>query len=194
MIVGRDTERLDETWVAKAAVETVAENASDGVIAPLIFLAIGGAPLGMVYKAVNTMDSMVGYKNDRYLWFGRCAARLDDLVNFIPARLAGLLMCLGAGFSGFDGPNALRIFRRDRKNHKSPNSAHTEAAAAGALHIQLGGPNYYFGKLVDKPAIGDADHPVEPLDIVRVNRLMYATAFLALVLCCGVPLLVTLAL
>ena len=194
MIVGRDTQRLDEAGVARAAVETVAENASDGVIAPLIFLAIGGAPLGMVYKAINTMDSMVGYKNDRYLWFGRCAAKLDDLVNFIPARLAGLLMCLGAGFSGFDGPNALRIFRRDRKNHNSPNSAHTEAAAAGALHIQLGGPNYYFGKLVDKPAIGDADHPVEPLDIVRVNRLMYATAFLALVLCCGVPLLVTLAL
>ena len=194
MIVGRDTQCLDEAGVARAAVETVAENASDGVIAPLIFLAIGGAPLGMVYKAVNTMDSMVGYKNDQYLWFGRCAARLDDVVNFIPARLAGLLMCLGAGFSGFDAPNALRIFRRDRKNHKSPNSAHTEAAAAGALHIQLGGSNYYFGKLVEKPTIGDADHPVESLDIVRVNRLMYATAFLALVLCCGVPLLVTLAL
>ena len=194
MIVGRDTQRLDEAGVARAAVETVAENASDGVIAPLLFLTIGGAPLGMAYKAVNTMDSMVGYKNDRYLWFGRCAARLDDLVNFIPARLWGLAMWPGGGFSGFDGPNALRIFRRDRKNHKSPNSAHTEAAAAGALHIQLGGPNYYFGKLVDKPAIGDADHPVEPLDIVRVNRLMYATAFLALVLCCGVPLLVTLAL
>lgn len=194
MIVGRDTQCLDEAGVARAAVETVAENASDGVIAPLIFLAIGGAPLGMVYKTVNTMDSMVGYKNDQYLWFGRCAARLDDVVNFIPARLAGLLMCLGAGFSGFDAPNALRIFRRDRKNHKSPNSAHTEAAAAGALHIQLGGSNYYFGKLVEKPTIGDADHPVEPLDIVRVNRLMYATAFLALVLCCGVPLLVTLAL
>ena len=194
MIVGRDTQCLDEDGVARAAVETVAENASDGVIAPLIFLAIGGAPLGMVYKAVNTMDSMVGYKNDQYLWFGRCAAKLDDVVNFIPARLAGLLMCLGAGFSGFDAPNALRIFRRDRKNHKSPNSAHTEAAAAGALHIQLGGSNYYFGKLVEKPTIGDADHPVEPLDIVRVNRLMYATAFLALVLCCGVPLLVTLAL
>ena len=194
MIVGRDTQCLDEAGVARVAVETVAENASDGVIAPLIFLAIGGAPLGMVYKAVNTMDSMVGYKNDQYLWFGRCAAKLDDAVNFIPARLAGLLMCLGAGFSGFDAPNALRIFRRDRKNHKSPNSAHTEAAAAGALHIQLGGSNYYFGKLVEKPTIGDADHPVEPLDIVRVNRLMYATAFLALVLCCGVPLLVTLAL
>lgn len=194
MIVGRDTQCLDEAGVARAAVETVAENASDGVIAPLIFLAIGGAPLGMVYKAVNTMDSMVGYKNDQYLWFGRCAARLDDVVNFIPARLAGLLMCLGAGFSGFDAPNALRIFRRDRKNHKSPNSAHTEAAAAGALHIQLGGSSYYFGKLVEKPTIGNADHPVEPLDIVRVNRLMYATAFLALVLCCGVPLLVTLAL
>ena len=194
MIVGRDTQRLDEAGVARAAVETVAENASDGVIAPLIFLAIGGAPLGMVYKAVNTMDTKEVYKNDQYHWFGRCAAKLDDVVNFIPARLAGLLMCLGAGFSGFDAPNALRIFRRDRKNHKSPNSAHTEAAAAGALHIQLGGSNYYFGKLVEKPTIGDADHPVEPLDIVRVNRLMYATAFLALVLCCGVPLLVTLAL
>ena len=192
MIVGRDTQRLDEAGVARAAVETVAENASDGVIAPLIFLAIGGAPLGMVYKAVNTMDSMVGYKNDQYLWFGRCAAKLDDVVNFIPARLAGLLMCLGAGFSGFDGPNALRIFRRDRKNHKSPNSAHTEAAAAGALHIQLGGSNYYFGKLVEKPTIGDALRPVEVEDIRRANRLMFATAFLALLLVCILPLVLCL--
>lgn len=194
MIVGRDTDRLDEAGVARAAVETVAENASDGVIAPLIFLALGGAPLGMLYKAANTMDSMLGYKNEQYLWFGRTAARLDDVLNFIPARLAGGLMCFSAGFSGFDAPNALRIFCRDRKNHKSPNSAHTEAAAAGALHIQLGGPNYYFGTLVEKPAIGDADHPVEPVDIVRVNRLMYATAFAALLLFCGAPLLVSLAL
>ena len=188
MIVGRDTERLDETGVAKAAVETVAENASDGVIAPLLFLAVGGAPLGMLYKAANTMDSMVGYKNDRYLYFGRCAARLDDVLNFIPARLAGALMCLAAPFAGLDEKDAWRIFRRDRKNHKSPNSAHTEAAAAGALHVQLAGPNYYFGKLVEKPTIGDDLRAVEPTDIRRVNRLMLAASALGAVLFCAVPL------
>ncbi len=188
MIVGRDTDRLDETGVAKAAVETVAENASDGVIAPLIFLAIGGAPLGMLYKAANTMDSMVGYKNDRYLYFGRCAARLDDVLNFIPARLAGALMCLAAPFAGLDEKDAWRIFLRDRKNHKSPNSAHTEAAAAGALHVQLAGSNYYFGKLVDKPTIGDDLRPVEPADIRRVNRLMLAASALGAILFCAVPL------
>ena len=193
MIVGRDTERLDEAGVAKAAVETVAENASDGVIAPLLFLAIGGAPLGVLYKSINTMDSMVGYKNDRYLYFGRAAARLDDLVNLIPARLAGVLMCLAARPAGFDGKNAWKIFLRDRKQHKRPNSAHTEAAAAGALDIQLAGSNYYFGKLVEKPTIGDPLRPVEPADILRCNRLMYATAFLAMVLFCGVPLLLSLA-
>lgn len=188
MIVGRDTDRLDETGVAKAAVETVAENASDGVIAPLLFLAVGGAPLGMLYKAANTMDSMVGYKNDRYLYFGRCAARLDDVLNFIPARLAGALMCLAAPFAGLDERDAWRIFRRDRKNHKSPNSAHTEAAAAGALHVQLAGPNYYFGKLVEKPTIGDDLRAVEPTDIRRVNRLMLAASALGAVLFCAVPL------
>lgn len=194
MIVGRDTERLDETGVAKAAVETVAENASDGVIAPLLFLAIGGAPLGVLYKSINTMDSMVGYKNDRYLYFGRAAAKLDDLVNFIPARLAGILLCLAARPAGFDGKNAWKIFWRDRKNHKSPNSAHTEAAAAGALDVQLAGSNYYFGKLVVKPTIGDPLRPVEPADILRCNRLMYAGTFLAMVLCCGLPLVLSLAL
>lgn len=194
MIVGRDTDRLDETGVAKAAVETVAENASDGVIAPLLFLAIGGAPLGVLYKSINTMDSMVGYKNDRYLYFGRAAAKLDDLVNFIPARLAGILLCLAARPAGFDGRNAWKIFWRDRKNHKSPNSAHTEAAAAGALDVQLAGSNYYFGKLVVKPTIGDPLRPVEPADILRCNRLMYAGTFLAMVLCCGLPLVLSLAL
>ena len=194
MIVGRDTDRLDEIGVAKAAVETVAENASDGVIAPLLFLAIGGAPLGVLYKSINTMDSMVGYKNDRYLYFGRAAAKLDDLVNFIPARLAGVLLCLAARPAGFDGRNAWRIFRRDRKNHKSPNSAHTEAAAAGALDVQLAGSNYYFGKLVEKPTIGDPLRPVEPADILRCNRLMYAGTFLAMVLFCGLPLVLSLAL
>ena len=194
MIVGRDTDRLDEIGVAKAAVETVAENTSDGVIAPLLFLAIGGAPLGVLYKSINTMDSMVGYKNDRYLYFGRAAAKLDDLVNFIPARLAGVLMCLAARPAGFDGRNAWRIFRRDRKNHKSPNSAHTEAAAAGALDVQLAGSSYYFGKLVEKPTIGDPLRPVEPADILRCNRLMYAGTFLAMVLFCGLPLVLSLAL
>lgn len=193
MIVGRDTDRLDEIGVAKAAVETVAENASDGVIAPLLFLAIGGAPLGVLYKSINTMDSMVGYKNDRYLYFGRAAAKLDDLVNFIPARLAGVLLCLAARPAGFDGRNAWRIFRRDRKNHKSPNSAHTEAAAAGALDVQLAGSSYYFGKLVEKPTIGDPLRPVEPADILRCNRLMYAGTFLAMVLFCGLPLVLSLA-
>ena len=194
MIVGRDTDRLDETGVAKAAVETVAENTSDGVIAPLLFLAIGGAPLGVLYKSINTMDSMVGYKNDRYLYFGRAAAKLDDLVNFIPARLAGILLCLAARPAGFDGKNAWKIFRRDRKNHKSPNSAHTEAAAAGALDVELAGSNYYFGKLVVKPTIGDPLRPVEPADILRCNRLMYAGTFLAMVLFCGLPLVLSLAL
>ena len=194
MIVGRDTDRLDEIGVAKAAVETVAENTSDGVIAPLLFLAIGGAPLGVLYKSINTMDSMVGYKNDRYLYFGRAAAKLDDLVNFIPARLAGILLCLAARPAGFDGKNAWKIFWRDRKNHKSPNSAHTEAAAAGALDVQLAGSNYYFGKLVVKPTIGDPLRPVEPADILRCNRLMYAGTFLAMVLFCGLPLVLSLTL
>lgn len=190
MIVGRDTQCLDEAGVARAAVETVAENASDGVIAPLIFLALGGAPLGMLYKAVNTMDSMVGYKNDRYLYFGRAAARLDDALNFLPARIAGVLMCLGGAAGGFTtGRTPGGSFRRDRKRHKSPNSAHTEAACAGALQLQLAGPNYYFGQLVDKPTIGDDQRPVEALDILRAGRILYATAFFALLLFCGVPLL-----
>lgn len=192
MIVGRDTDRLDANGVAKAAVETVAENTSDGVIAPLLFLVLGGAPLGMFYKAANTMDSMVGYQNNQYLYFGRAAAKLDDALNWIPARLAGVLMCLGAVLCGYDGRGAWRIFLRDRKNHKSPNSAHTEAACAGALGVQLAGSNYYFGKLVEKPTIGDDLRAVEPLDIVRAGRLLYATAFLALFLFCGAPLLVML--
>ena len=189
MIVGRDTERLDKTGVAKAAVETVAENASDGVIAPLLFLAIGGAPLGIFYKAANTMDSMVGYKNDQYRYFGTCAAKWDDVLNFIPARLAGALMCLAAPLVGQDGRNAWRMFRRDRLNHKSPNSAHTEAATAGALDVQLAGSNYYFGQLVEKPTIGDALRPVEVEDIRRANRLMFAAAFLALLLVCAAYLI-----
>ena len=192
MIVGRDTDQLDQAGVTRAAVETVAENASDGVIAPLIFMAIGGAPLGMFYKAANTMDSMVGYKNDKYLYFGRAAAKWDDVLNFIPARIAGVLMCLGGAAAGYDGKNAWRIFKRDRKKHKSPNSAHTEAACAGALQLRLAGPSDYFGKRVEKPYIGDDQRPIEPLDILRSGRILYATAFFALLLFCGVPLMILL--
>lgn len=176
MIVGRDTNPLSEAGIARAAVETVAENASDGVIAPLFYLAIGGPLLGWLYKAVNTMDSMVGYKNDRYLHFGRAAAKLDDLVNLIPSRLAALLLIVSAYLLRYDGKNAYRIWRRDRRNHKSPNSAQTESACAGALGLRLAGDAWYFGKLVPKPYIGDEIHPIEPQDIRRVNRLMYGAA------------------
>ena len=190
MIVGRDTAALTEEGVTKAAVETVAENASDGVIAPLFYLALLGPVGGVVYKAINTMDSMVGYKNDRYLDFGRAAAKLDDAVNFIPARLAGALMCLAAPLAGFDGKRAWRTFRRDRLAHTSPNSAHTEAACAGALGIQLAGPNYYGGVLVEKPTLGEACRAVEPADIRRANRLLYTTSLLALPVCAGLGALV----
>lgn len=189
MIVGRDTASLDFQGVTKAAVETVAENASDGVVAPLLFLMIGGATGGFFYKSINTMDSMVGYKNDTYRYFGTFAARLDDVVNFIPARLAGLLMILGSCLCRMDGKNALKIYRRDRKNHASPNSAHTEAAMAGALDIQLAGDAWYFGKLHKKPTLGDPLRPVEAEDIRRANRLMYATAFLTLLLAAALRLL-----
>ncbi len=174
-IVGRDTGALDAAGVTRAAVETVAENTCDGVVAPLFWMLLGGVPLGMAYKAVNTLDSMVGYRNERYLYFGRTAARLDDAGNFIPARLSGLLMCLAALLlPGFSGRGAWRVFLRDRKNHKSPNSAHTEAACAGALGVQLAGDACYFGQLVKKPFIGDALRPVQVEDVSRAAVLMYA--------------------
>jgi adenosylcobinamide-phosphate synthase len=182
MVVGRDTAVLDDIGVTKAAVETVAENTSDGIIAPLLYMVIGGAPLGFFYKAVNTMDSMVGYKNDRYLYFGRAAAKFDDVVNYIPARLSAILMTVAAGICGMDAKNAWRIYKRDRYNHSSPNSAHTEAVTAGALHVQLAGNAYYFGKLYEKPTLGDADRPVEYEDIRRANQLLYGTAILALII------------
>ena len=174
MIVGRDTAALDEGGIARAAVETVAENASDGVIAPFLFMAFLGPAGGMLYKAVNTMDSMVGYKNDRYMYFGRCAARLDDLLNLAPARLTGILMVLGAWvLPGMDGAHAFKVFLRDRKRHASPNSAHGEAACAGALHLRLAGDAWYFGTLHKKPYIGDDDRQIQPADIRRANRLMF---------------------
>ena len=176
----QDTQELTAEGVTKAAVETVAENFSDGVAAPLFYLLIGGAPLALAYKAVNTMDSMVGYKNDRYLYFGRAAARLDDAANYLPSRLAALCWIGGAFLTGQDGRGAWRIWRRDRRNHASPNSAQTESACAGALGVQLAGPASYFGKRVDKPAIGDPGRPVEPEDIARANRTLYAAGGLAL--------------
>lgn len=182
MIVGRDTQVLDEAGVTKAAVETVAENASDGVIAPMIFLAIGGPALGYFYKAINTMDSMVGYKNEKYLYFGRAAAKLDDAVNYLPARLSGLFMILACSFTGLDRKRAFAVWKRDRFNHASPNSAQTEAVMAGALGIQLAGDAWYFGTLYKKKTIGDAVQPVEFEDIRRANRLLYGTAVLSMVI------------
>lgn len=186
MIVGRDTESLTAEGVTKAAVETVAENTSDGVTAPLIYLMIGGAPLGFFYKAVNTMDSMLGYKNDRYLYFGRIPARMDDIFNYIPARLTALFMIAASYLTGLDGKNAWRIYRRDRKKHASPNAAQTESVCAGALRVQLAGDAVYFGKLYKKEFIGDSLRPIEPQDIRRTQRLMYVTAFLLLLLCGGI--------
>lgn len=182
MLVGRDTERLSEEQVLKAAVETVAENASDGVIAPMLFMVLFGAVGGFFYKAVNTMDSMIGYKNERYLYFGRAAAKLDDVVNYIPARLSALAMITICPLLKLDGKNAFRIWRRDRRKHASPNSAQTESVAAGALHIELAGPASYFGKRVEKPTIGDPDRPIERADVKRTAGLMYGASVLLLVL------------
>ena len=176
MIVGRDTAVLSAEGITKAAVETVAENTSDGSIAPLLYMLLGGPVAGFAYKAVNTMDSMLGYKNEKYLYFGRAAARLDDVVNMIPSRLAALLMIAAAWLCGLDGKGAFCIWRRDRFQHASPNSAQTEAACAGALGVALAGDAVYFGKVVKKPFIGDGDRPVEPEDIVRANRLLYVSA------------------
>ena len=181
-IVGRDTQALTAEGVTKAAVETVAENASDGVLAPLLYMLIGGAPLALTYKAINTMDSMLGYKNEKYLYFGRCAAKLDDAVNWLPSRLAGLLWVAAAALTGNSARGAWKIWRRDRRNHASPNSAQTESACAGALGVQLAGPAYYFGEYYAKPTIGDPLRPVEPADILRANRMMYTESVLALAL------------
>ena len=185
-IVGRDTEALTAEGVTKAAVETVAENASDGVIAPLLYMLLGGAPLALTYKAINTMDSMVGYKNEKYLYFGRAAAKLDDVANYIPSRLAALLWIMAAAFTRNDTKGAWRIWRRDRRNHASPNSAQTESACAGALGVQLAGPAYYFGEYYPKPTIGDPLRPIEPEDILRADRMMYAASGLALAFGCAI--------
>lgn len=180
MIVGRDTESLDKEQVAKAAVETVAENTSDGVVAPLLYMFFFGAAGAFFYKAVNTMDSMVGYKNDKYCYLGTAAAKLDDVLNFIPARISAIAMILAAALLGFNARNAWYIFKRDRFCHASPNSAQTEAVCAGALEVQLAGDAWYFGKLYQKPTIGDCGRQVVPKDIISAGRLLYGTSFIVL--------------
>lgn len=190
MLVGRDTNELTEEQVLKATVETVAENTSDGVIAPMFYMVLFGAVGGFFYKAINTMDSMVGYKNDRYLYFGRAAAKLDDAANLIPSRMSALAMIAVAPLLKLDGKNAFRIYLRDRRKHASPNSAQTESVAAGALHIELAGPASYFGKRVEKPTLGDNDRPIEREDVGRTNALMYGASVLLLILfeAIGLPL------
>ncbi len=182
MIVGRDTAVLDRDGIIRAAVETVAENTSDGVTAPLFYMGLGGAVGAFFYKSVNTMDSMIGYKNEKYADIGWFAAKLDDVLNFIPSRLTALLMAAAAPVLGLDGRGALRIWRRDRRKHASPNSAQTESACAGALHVRLAGDAWYFGKLHKKPYIGDDDRPIESGDIRRANRLMYGASVMMLVI------------
>lgn len=187
MIVGRDTQALSKEQVTKAAVETVAENTSDGIIAPMLFTALGGPVLGFSYKAVNTMDSMVGYRNDRYLDFGRASAKLDDFVNYLPSRISALFMIFSCLFMGksYSAGRAAHIWKRDRRKHASPNSAQTESVMAGALGVQLAGDASYFGKIVKKPFIGDPIRKIEPEDIRRANRLMFVTEFFFVVLCTG---------
>ena len=177
-IVGRDTTELSEKEITCATIETVAENTTDGVISPLLYLAIGGPVLAMGFKAASTLDSMVGYLDEKYRDIGWSSAKFDDVLNYIPARICGFLMCIGAVFTGMDGKNALRIMKRDHANHLSPNCAWSESAAAGAMHIQLGGTHTYFGKVVEKPTIGDDDRPVERDDILRANRLLYSASFM----------------
>ena len=187
-IVGRDTERLDAEGVAKAAVETVAENYCDGVAAPLLYMALGGAPLALAFKAVSTMDSMVGYKNERYLYFGRAAARLDDLANYLPARIAAVFWIAAAALTGQNARGAFRIWRRDARKTASPNAGQTESACAGSLGVQLGGPAWYFGTLYEKAALGDACRPCVPEDIPRANRMMLCASVLLLPVCAALRL------
>lgn len=181
-IVGRDTQSLSEEEIIKATIETVAENTTDGVISPLLYAAIGGPVLLWGFKAASTLDSMVGYLDEKYRDIGWSSAKLDDVFNFIPARITVVLMCIAAFLTGMDGRNAWRIVRRDHANHKSPNCAWSEAAAAGAMHIQLGGTHDYFGKPIEKPTIGDNERPAQRSDIGKVNLLLYVTSGLMLAL------------
>ena len=190
MIVGRDTQYLDEAGVTRAAVETVAENTSDGIIAPMLFLAIGGAPLGLFYKAVNTMDSMLGYVEMPYKNVGLVPAKMDDVFNYIPARISAFLMLAAGGLLGMDVKNGWKIFKRDRYNHSSPNSAQTESVCAGLLGLRLAGDAWYHGVLHKKKFIGDPLREIVPEDIPLACRLLYGTAFLGLLVFCAVKLFI----
>ena len=181
-LVSRDTEMMDEKMIIRSTMETISENTVDGIVAPMFYMFLGGMPLAMAYKAINTLDSMVGYKNEKYMDFGKFSAKVDDAVNFIPARITGILIVLASMILGYDYKNSLKIFIRDRKNHSSPNSAHSEASVAGALGVQFGGKVSYFGKEIDKPTIGDKTKEFELEDIRKNIRIMYVTSFLSLVM------------
>ena len=181
-LVSRDTETMDEKMIIRSTMETISENTVDGIVAPMFYMFLGGMPLAMAYKAINTLDSMVGYKNEKYMDFGKFSAKVDDVANFIPARITGILIVLASMILGYDYKNSLKIFLRDRKNHSSPNSAHSEASVAGALGVQFGGKVSYFGKEIDKPTIGDKTKEFELEDIRKNIRIMYVTSFLSLVI------------
>ena len=180
-LVSRDTETMDEKMIIRSTMETISENTVDGIVAPMLYMFLGGLPLSMTYKAINTFDSMVGYKNEKYMDFGKFSAKLDDVANFIPARITGILIVIASIILGYDYKNSLKVFIRDRKNHSSPNSGHAEAGVAGALGVQFGGRVSYFGKEVDKPVIGDKTKDFELEDIKKNIKIMYATSFLSLV-------------
>ena len=181
-LVSRDTEMMDEKMIIRSTMETISENTVDGIVAPMFYMFLGGMPLAMAYKAINTLDSMVGYKNEKYMDFGKFSAKVDDAANFIPARITGILIVFASMILGYDYKNSLKIFLRDRKNHSSPNSAHSEASVAGALGVQFGGKVSYFGKEIDKPTIGDKTKEFELEDIRKNIRIMYVTSFLSLVI------------
>ena len=181
-LVSRDTETMDEKMIIRSTMETISENTVDGIVAPMFYMFLGGMPLAMAYKAINTLDSMVGYKNEKYMDFGKFSAKVDDAANFIPARITGILIVFASMILGYDYKNSLKIFLRDRKNHSSPNSAHSEASVAGALGVQFGGKVSYFGKEIDKPTIGDKTKEFELEDIRKNIRIMYVTSFLSLVI------------
>ena len=179
-LVSRDTETMDEKMIIRSTMETISENTVDGIVAPMFYMFLGGLPLAMTYKAINTLDSMVGYKNERYMDFGKFSAKIDDIANFIPARITGFLIVAASMILRYNYKNSLKIFIRDRKNHSSPNSAHAEASVAGALGVQFGGRVSYFGKEADKPTIGDKIKDFELEDIKKNIKIMYITSFLSL--------------
>jgi len=179
-LVSRDTETMDEKMIIRSTMETISENTVDGIVAPMFYMFLGGLPLAMTYKAINTLDSMVGYKNEKYMDFGKFSAKIDDIANFIPARITGFLIVAASMILRYNYKNSLKIFIRDRKNHSSPNSAHAEASVAGALGVQFGGRVSYFGKEADKPTIGDKIKDFELEDIKKNIKIMYVASFLSL--------------